>query len=154
LERIIGSTSNSSRVLWNTSKSPKLFEANPFPQIAAERECLIHYVSLRSASALSVGFRSGALFAIKSHEEDNHKLTGFASSRDSDIWLHCPLRRQENEHVLELWSVSYRYSNLGTRALVVGSISIAKCMTEADVRSDSNPAQACVAWPLPLAWYP
>lgn len=87
----------------------------------AEKECFIHYISLRSASALSVEFRSGALSAIKSHVKDNYKLAKCPDSRNLGIWLHCPLRRQENERVLELWSVTYTDTNLGTCALVVGS---------------------------------
>ncbi|KAJ8109446.1 hypothetical protein OPT61_g7451 [Boeremia exigua] len=119
LERIMGSTSNGCpRILWNTTESPKLFEENPFPQIAAEMEYLVHYVSLRSASALSVGFSTGTLFAIKSHR-NNCDFPKVLKSRDADMWLHCPLRLSENEHILHLWGVSYKCSNLGTCALII-----------------------------------
>jgi hypothetical protein len=88
-------------------------------------EHLVYYISLHGASALSVGFCCGSLFGIKVHGPNNSDLSEFARLTYADTWLYCPLRLQEDEQILELWSVSYRSGNLGTRALIV-SLNLAK----------------------------
>jgi hypothetical protein len=118
------SSSRTRRVLWDSPKPPILCEEDPFGQTGTlSDECIVRYVPLHTASALSIGFRSGAMFAIKYHARGQYDPSIYAAL-STDIWVHYPLLLDENEGVLEVWSVTYKSSNQGICALVVGNYNL------------------------------
>jgi hypothetical protein len=88
------------------------------------KECLVRYVSLQNSSAISVAFFSGAIVAIMSHRGTKYDLPTYAEIGAAAIWAHFPLLLDKDEKILEVWSVSYKDLNRGTRALVVRSLSL------------------------------
>ncbi|KAF2793658.1 hypothetical protein K505DRAFT_337608 [Melanomma pulvis-pyrius CBS 109.77] len=120
IERIAGSTINSCRTLWNSSKSPLIFEQEPFVQMTSQpKEYFVRFVPLHHASAISVGFLHGAMVAIVSHGGTNYDLPHYIGTWAAVIWAHFPLLLDKGEEIHEVWSVSHRDLNQGTRALVL-----------------------------------
>lgn len=124
---VITPASDGCRILWNDSTAAKLLYNNPFPQLAAEEECLVHRVSLCGVSGLSVGFDGGAFCAILTYKDARRltykdassELTAIERTRDPIIWPYFPL--SSTECILGLWTVTCKYSNRGTCALIVSS---------------------------------
>ncbi|KAF1346343.1 hypothetical protein EJ07DRAFT_160537 [Lizonia empirigonia] len=120
IERIASSTNSVCQFVWNSSATPLLLKQKPFNGIdVQQKECLMRYVPLANSTSLSVGFHSGTLFAIISHQGNPSSYT---ESGANITWIHCPLMLDKNEQIHQVWSVSGKDLNIGTWALIITHI--------------------------------
>lgn len=112
-------------------------------------DLLLRYVPLHKASAISVEFDSGRVFAVLSHRNE-HQHTSFYNKVDDDtLCMHCPL--SSNENIEALWIVRHKNLdlNMGVRALIV-SWNSSVLSLHIDSRIGEDPRKDCLARPLLL----
>jgi hypothetical protein len=121
LERITGSTQNSSQIIWDSSYSPLGFHRSDLQNVRwarPDKDVILRYVPMVNAAGISVSWVPGEILTIMAHTAEPHPASDYRKSHPEAVWMYCPLT---NDKVKEVWWV---YPDILRTSALIASMAI------------------------------